>query len=620
VSVSAKREARVELRTAFDGRGVDDADRKLRSFAREQAALSRASAREQARAAKKAEREARAARKEMLSTGRTVAGGVASGIGMAVGLQGMSGLADMAHDVLAYEKTLTRLRITANASHESMREFSSTVGTASLITGINRNEILSAAAAYVGLTGDMNTARASTTTWAKIAQATGSTVSDIATTAAALSQQMGIGPADMEATFAALAQQGKAGAIELKDLAGVMSQIAPMWGLFKGGKGIDGVRELGAALQVVKRGFGGDAGETVTGLQGLLVALQKNAARFKEAGIRVFDVDKKGKETMRGVFEIVDAIAKSKLVNHPDLLEKAFGRVEAYRAFLQLTQNRKALNDFVRDANDAGLIQRDFNAYVESTSGRLEKAWNAVKLAIANALTPERITRFAEVVERLTEKFETISEVLGTIADAAGFLFDAGKSIRGFLTPDDSRLAASTPEAIQLEAKAKGLSPEDAAASLQAQHGRYLAAKRAITDAMVGDKITPESNKRAVAALLSPDDQTGEGARRAGLQYISAAQLNPETIEKLSQQVRAEMIDAEIAASRGRSTRPVDEAALGAAFLHALRAGAPEIGRSVAQAISSAPPPAPNVKIGSEPLVKATRNAPVLNTRPGGRI
>ena len=38
--------------------------------------------------------------------------------------------------------------------------------------------------------------------------------------------------------------------------------------------------------------FGISFGETVTGLQGLLVSLQKNAKRFKDAGIRIFDVDK----------------------------------------------------------------------------------------------------------------------------------------------------------------------------------------------------------------------------------------------------------------------------------------------------------------------------------------
>jgi len=496
-----------------------------------------------------------------------------------------------------------------------MRDFSNSVNDASRNTGLSRNEILSAASAYVALTGDMDTARASTGTWAKIAQATGSTVSDIAQTAAALSQQMGIGPAQMEETFSALAQQGKAGAIELKDLAGVMSQIAPMWGLFKGGKGVDGVRELGAALQIVKRGFGGDAGETVTGLQGLLVSLQKNAGRFKAHGIKIFDVDKNGKETMRGVFDIVDAISKSDLVKHPDVMEKAFGRVEAYRAYLQLVQNRDVLHKFVDESRDAGLIQRDFDTYMESSSAKLDKSWNAVKLAVAETFTPERIAKFAEAVSGLADKLGPVVDLVGKIADGMGALYGAGKSIRSFLTPDDSRLASTTPEEAQLEAKAKGISESEAYRSLQAQHGRYLAAKRSISEAMANDKTTPESNKRAVAALISTEDNTGEGARRAGAQYLAEAHLSSDEVANLASQIRGENLDAAIADGRGRTEKQPDMGD----FINAMKAvqkeGAQEIGRSVAQALASS---RQNVKIGSETLVKATRNAPILNTRPGG--
>jgi TP901 family phage tail tape measure protein len=404
MTVSAKREARVELKSSAAGvdGGIREARRKLKQFEREQA-----------RSAKQAEREAARREKQLVRSaggiGRSLLGTAASvGVGM-LGVQAAGGLAGMASDVLDYEKALTRLQITANSTPAAMREYSKTIEASSLNTGINRNEILSAGAAYVALTGDMETATNSTSTWAKIAAATGSTVSDIAQTAAAMSQQMHIGPKDMEATFSALAAQGKAGAIELKDLAGVMSQIAPMWATFKGGTGLRGVQELGAALQVVKRGFGGDAGETVTGLQSMLVAITKNAGRFKAAGINVFDVDKNGKESMKDVFSIVDAISKSSLVKHPDLMEKAFGRVEAYRAYLQLSQNKDLLDKFVSESQDAGLINRDFNTYMESSSAKIEKSWNAVKLAIASAFTPERIQVFADVLSLAANKFMEVA-------------------------------------------------------------------------------------------------------------------------------------------------------------------------------------------------------------------
>lgn len=319
---------------------------------------------------------------------------------------------DVAKSTLDFDDKLARLQITADATPESMGAFADSVRDASNATGKSKNEILEAASSYVALTGDMDTARASTMTWAKVAQATNSTVADIASTAAAMSQNMAIGPKDMEATFSALANQGKKGAIELKDLAGLMSQIAPQWAMFSKGKGVEGVRDLGAALQVVKRGFGGDASETVTGLQALLTSLVKNAERFKEGGVKgIFKTGKGGKKELADVFTIVDAIAKSKLMKDPTALEKAFGRVEAYRAFVQLSQNRKVLDDLVEAGKDNNVIQRDFGTYMNTTAGKTAAAFEKLKNTVAEAFTPERIEKFAGL----------LGKIVSFAADAAGY-------------------------------------------------------------------------------------------------------------------------------------------------------------------------------------------------------
>ena len=571
MTVSAKREARIELKSSAAGvdQGINDARRKLRRFDREQA-----------RAVRQAERDAKATRKQMLGAGRSVLGTVKDGIGLGLGLQAAGGLTGMASDVLDYEKALTRLQITANASPTAIRAFSKTVEEASLNTGIGRNEILSAAAAYVALTGDMDTASASTATWAKIAAATGSTVADIAQTAAALSQQMGIGPAEMEATFSALAQQGKAGAIELKDLAGTMSQIAPMWAMFKGGQGIQGVRELGAALQVVKRGFGGDAGETVTGLQGLLVSLQKNAKRFSGAGIRVFDTDKNGKQSMRDVFSIVDAISKSDLVNHPDLLEKAFGRVEAYRAYLQLSQNRDVLEKFVRDSSDAGLIQRDFGTYMESSSAKIERAWNEIKLAVASAFTPERIKAFAD----------GLSFAAGKIMEVARWIDDHSQDSNPNLVSEDS-------DRVVADLKGQHLSRE---------RMKQIALQLQNIDPQGGSALPPELHggmNTTFAGMVEAGERLGQelGAVSAGM-MVHQDQRKQATDQYLaSMGARAPWLGPDPWAGASGGGGGIDEKKLANAMAAALQ----RVGLGV--------------KLGAEPLVKATKNAAMLNTRPGGR-
>lgn len=550
----------------MDG-GIREARRQMKQFQREQA-----------RAAKQAARDAVAARKQVLSAGRSVLGTVKDGIGLGLGIQAAGGITGMASDVLAYEKALVRLQITANVTPTAIRAYSKTIEEASLNTGINRNEILSAGSAYVALTGDMATATASTSTWAKIAAATGSTVSDIAQTAAAMSQQMGIGPADMEATFSALAAQGKAGAIELKDLAGVMSQIAPMWALFKGGKGLQGVRELGAALQVVKRGFGGDAGETVTGLQSLLVALTKNASRFRAAGIKVFDVDKNGKETMKDVFSIVDAISRSSLIKHPDLMEKAFGRVEAYRAYIQLSQNKDLLAKFVSDSEDAGLIQRDFATFQASSAAKIERAWNGIKLAVASAFTPERVEAFAKGLEF-----------------AAGKLMEVARWI-------DAHSQDHNPNLVQDDADRIVSRIDNAPISLD--RTKEIAIRLQNLNPM-GESLAdiPELG----STMNTTYDGLIEAGERLGKKYkaVSAGMM-------VHQDERRQATEDYLASIGGRAPwQGPDPWNVGGGKTDYKR-----FGDAVAAALRQA---GIGVQVGAEPFAKAVKNVPSLNTRPGGR-
>jgi TP901 family phage tail tape measure protein len=336
-------------------------------------------------------------------------------------------LVDQGKDVLDFQDHLKRLEILANSTPEAMQRFGSSVRKTSAEVGIGADKILEGAESYVALTGDIDGAVASSRTFARVAQATNSEVKDIAGTAAALKQQMDIRPENMERAFSALATQGKLGAIELKDLASQLSTIAPQWAQFAGGRGVHGVQQLGAALQIVKRGFGGDAGETITGMQSLLTSFTKHAPQLQKFGIKVFDKDPKtGEKTMRNVLDIVDSISNSKLVKDPTKLIKALGRVEAYRALIQLRENREELDKMVDASDDARVIQRDLDNYLQSSAGRTKVAWQKAKNEIAETFTPERIEQFTSLVVTGTKALAAMagaaSSVLSGVEGAAQLL------------------------------------------------------------------------------------------------------------------------------------------------------------------------------------------------------
>lgn len=346
-------------------------------------------------------------------------------------------LTEQGKGVLDFNDQLERLKITAGASNETMSAFAASVRKSSSDVGIDASKILEGAASYVALTGDMQGAIGAQEQWARVAQATNSEVKDIAGTAAALKQQMNIKPEQMEEAFSALAGQGKAGAIELKDLASQLAAIAPQWAQFAGGTGIQGIKELGATLQVVKRGFGGDAGETITGLQALLTSYVKNAKGLEKHGIKIFDKDPAtGVKHLRNVLAITKDLSESKLAKDPMKLEKTLGRVEAYRALLQAS-NTTGIQEMIGAGNDPRLIARDLGEYSESSAAQSKRAWQEAKNEIADAFTPERIAIFTTALSGAIRVATGLSVALLKGVGAIQTMSEGFANVLGYKTEED---------------------------------------------------------------------------------------------------------------------------------------------------------------------------------------
>lgn len=522
-----------------------------------------------------------------------------------------SKIVEIGSSTLDFEEKLTRLQIQAGETPQVMRAFADSVTKASNETGIGRDKILDGANAFVTLTGDMKTAKESAGLFAKIGQATGTSIDDVAAASAAASQNLGVTSSEFEQLFDTMTGQGKAGAIELKDMAAELSTLAPQWAQFAGGKGLRGARELGAAMQVVKKGFGGDAGETTVGIQNFLTAVQKKGDRFKDLGVgSFFTKTKDGKRDLKGIFEIVDQISKKNLGK--DQLVKAFGSVEAYRAYLQLRDNREELDKLSDATQYAGTIQRDFNTYMDSSSGKLAKAWENMKNAIASTFTPERIQAFAQAMEDLADKVKPVADFLGKAADALGGLSSVGKKIRGFLDNDDmgnqfggkdafdqQRLYLNTNsssgwvrddsgKAFERDSK-RGQELVEIAKRELANRKGYDAAKGGIMGAEVNERSSKESINAAIDAYYGYGKNLGE--KTAGRVYLRNAgfggtggNVDEEKLNALLQKQGAEKIG-----TLDDSTRQLI---------------------ALLQQIATNTGAGTEVKVGADPVAKAAKNAP----------
>ena len=413
-------------------------------------------------------------------------------LGTVAGLGGVIGFAALGRDVLNFESKLKRLEIQAGKSDFSMDEFRIRVTEVSNATGQSRAAILEAAEDFVAFTGDTKGAVAAVELFAEVATASGATILDVSKTAQSLQENLRIKPEAFEEAFSALVTQGKQGAIELRNLAGLLSSVAPSFSNFSS-KGVAGLRELGAAFQTVRKEFGSPE-EAATGLRAIFVALRRRAKVFEGAGVKIFDVDAEGNKTLRNFKDIVQAIGNSKLMKDPTALTDAFGRQEATRAFEALTRVEGAWDGFIEKSQDATVIQRDFADFATSSAGKMAQAWERVKNQFAKILTPERIGKLANAFIKVADALPSIVGNLETIAA----IFVAMKSI-GFAASIGSAAAAAgkaaTAASLGFGAMAVGLG-----AALVAG----LALGKALDDVLgISDKISELAETRSVKTQTS---------------------------------------------------------------------------------------------------------------------
>jgi TP901 family phage tail tape measure protein len=335
--------------------------------------------------------------------------GVKRTLGTLAGFAGIGLFGAMAKSAFNFEKRLTRLGIQGGRTSAEMSLMSGRMRQISDEMGVSKDEVLDGAEAYVTLTGDMDGAASAMETFAKVASGTGAAMSDIAGTAAALKQNLKIDPKDFEKAFSVLTFQGNAGAIELKELSTLMASVTAQFPNF-GNAGVEGLSELGASLQVVRRGFGSGA-EAATGYMALMTSITRSAGKLKRAGVKVYDTGPGGVKRLRNMSTIVRDISRSKLMKDPTKLQKALGgRGEAVRALDTMIKDLADIEDLKNEGLKSDAVQAQYLKYQASSAARMERAWTRLKNKIYEAITPARIEKFAAAMEM-------VSDLVGFLAD-----------------------------------------------------------------------------------------------------------------------------------------------------------------------------------------------------------
>ena len=285
------------------------------------------------------------------------------------------------------EERFTRLGIQSQRSAEEMEELRRQIFETAREPDIrvDPSQITGAIEAIVEKTGDLEFARENIRNIAMAISATGAEGGNIGEILAEF-QKMDIRGMDaVLQSIDTLNEQGKAGAFTLQNLASLGPRVVTAYTAL-GRQGPEAIREMGAALQVIRQGTGSSE-QAATAFEALLRTFQ-DAEKAKElaskSGVQIFDPDElaRGREILRPINELMVEIVEA-AEGRTSRLSEIFD-AEAMRAFnaalgeYNRTGTVESMDRFFQVQGDGTTTMGDSARAAETAAGsirNLSSAW-----------------------------------------------------------------------------------------------------------------------------------------------------------------------------------------------------------------------------------------------------
>ena len=308
--------------------------------------------------------------------------------------------------VMSLEERLERLGVNTGRSTEEMQALREAINEVAAVDDIrvDPGKILAGIESIAEATGDMDMAEALKREIALAIQATGSGGAEIGKLIASISSKFDIRTADgMLAALDLLAKQGKAGAIELKNLADLGPKVFSAYASV-GKKGVAGLAEAGALMQIFKQGVGGPD-QAATVFENVFNALSDvtKLKQLAKAGVQVRDA---AGEIVEPLELIKNAV---KTAGGDDLKLGTIFDAEAMRGMRQISRMLRDEGDFADI--DAFINIKADGKTIEADAERMAQTANA---AASSALTGIRSATedlaFEGPLKQLTEALRSVDQ------------------------------------------------------------------------------------------------------------------------------------------------------------------------------------------------------------------
>jgi TP901 family phage tail tape measure protein len=282
------------------------------------------------------------------------------------------------------ERALAELGAKGNLSAAQLKEIGSAARATSVEVNQFTTDIVRAQDFLVGMGLDVERSTKAMPSIGKAATATGASLEDLSKAGFAAMSNLGVKAEELARSFDIMAAAGKAGGFELKDMAQYLPSITAL-ASSKGMTGQQGLAEIAAALQIVRRGAG-DSAEAATNFNNILQKINSNDAisNFRKKGIDIQKVLKdaaaRGADPLEAALRAIDKTIKG----DTSRLGELFSDAQVQKGLLPLLSG---LDDYIRLRDEAGkasgVVDADFSRMMDTGVEKMK----AFRIAIQNLQT-----------------------------------------------------------------------------------------------------------------------------------------------------------------------------------------------------------------------------------------
>lgn len=307
-------------------------------------------------------------------------------------------------------------------------------------TGTGANEIMKGFQEFVGRTGDLSTAQQSMEQLAKIAKATGSSLTDITSAAAAVSNQLGDTPnkaQKLNEAMMVLAGESKLGAVPMRALASQAPKIVASAQMFSGDVGRN-MGMLGAMAQETALHGGAGSPQQAATAVGAFAGVFSTKARleaWKKAGIDVNGGDgklgdlnelilqslqKTQRKTRSASNEAMNELYGGRLAaksvgGYTEIFRSAYANAsgtEQERLAEATAKTRAEMDRLTRSRMDAKEVQDSFNRAMKTGQSQAE-LWNNATQKAAKEMQNALLPAFVALTPAIVGAAQVLSDLIG---------------------------------------------------------------------------------------------------------------------------------------------------------------------------------------------------------------